>query len=234
MYDNLKSYHGFESHSFLFKLYMLESFLYQICLDHFLFFVFSIIFFISSLSIVLVNNSIYSVLFLVLSFVTSACLLFLLECEFISLLFIIIYVGAIAVLFLFVVMMLDVKIVESPKDLFKYLPIGSIVGIIFFLEISSVIYNSFPPSPYLTKPIGLELLNQYFNWYYNIDILTDISSLGNILYTHYILQFLIAGFLLLLAVIGAVVLTMSNNTQKTKKQVFFKQISRSSKNILLI
>jgi NADH-quinone oxidoreductase subunit J len=213
---------------------MLDSFLYQICLDNFLFFIFSIVLVISALAIIIVNNSIYSVLFLVLNFVTSASLLFLLECEFISLLFIIIYVGAIAVLFLFVVMMLDVKVIESSKDLFKYLPIGSIVGLLFFIEITSVIYNSFLASPYLTKAAGIEYSNIYYNWYSKIDVLTDINSLGQILYTHYLLQFLIAGFILLLAVIGAVVLTMSNNAQKTKNQVFFKQISRSSKNILLV
>ena len=113
-----------------------------------------------------------------------------------ALLFIIIYVGAIAVLFLFVVMMLDVKVIESSKDLFKYLPIGSIVGLLFFIEITSVIYNSFLASPYLTKAAGIEYSNIYYNWYSKIDVLTDINSLGQILYTHYLLQFLIAGFIL--------------------------------------
>jgi len=84
---------------------------------------------------ILSQNSIHSVLFLVLSFVSSSSLLFLLECEYISLIFIIIYVGAIAVLFLFVVMMLDVKTVYSTKDFLKYFPFGSFVGIVFLIEI---------------------------------------------------------------------------------------------------
>ena len=84
---------------------------------------------------ILSQNSIHSVLFLVLSFVSSSSLLFLLECEYISLIFIIIYVGAIAVLFLFVVMMLDVKTVYSTKDFLKYFPFGSFIGIVFLIEI---------------------------------------------------------------------------------------------------
>ena len=199
-----------------------------------LLYMFTGILLISSIMVISVRNPVHSVLFLILSFISSICILLLLECEFFPLMFVIIYVGAIAVLFLFVVMMLDVKLIESSKDLFKYLPIGSIVGLLFFIEITSVIYNSFLASPYLTKATGIEYSNIYYNWYSKIDILTDINSLGQILYTHYLLQFLIAGFILLLAVIGAVVLTMSNNAQKTKNQVFFKQISRSSKNILLV
>ena len=78
------------------------------------------------------QNSVYSVLFLVLSFVSAASFLILFECEFIALMFIIIYVGAIAVLFLFVVMMLDVKMAISNKDTFKYFPIGVIIGGVFF------------------------------------------------------------------------------------------------------
>ena len=99
------------------------------------FYFFSFILLTSSLLTVFSQNSIYSVLFLVLSFVASSSLLFLLECEYISLIFIIIYVGAIAVLFLFVVMMLDVKTVYSTKDLLKYFPFGSFIGTIFLIEI---------------------------------------------------------------------------------------------------
>ena len=81
--------------------------------------------------IILSQNSIYSVLFLVLSFISSSSILFLLECEYISLIFVIIYVGAIAVLFLFVVMMLDIKTTHLVKDSLKYFPFGSLLGIVF-------------------------------------------------------------------------------------------------------
>lgn len=213
---------------------LLDSFLFQICLDNLLFLFFSVVLAGSALAIIVSNNAIHSVLFLVLNFVTASCLLFLLECEFLALLFIIIYVGAIAVLFLFVVMMLDVKEINNSKDLFKYLPVGSIIGVLFFVEVVSSIINTFEPNPYSSTKVGLGSINTYYNWYTKIDILTDINSIGQILYTHYLFQFLIAGFILLLAVIGSVVLTMNNNTQKTKTQVFFKQISRNSRNILLV
>ena len=85
--------------------------------------------------IILSQNSIHSVLFLVLSFVSSSSILFLLECEYISLIFIIIYVGAIAVLFLFVVMMLDIKTIHLTKDSLKYFPFGSFLGLVFIFEI---------------------------------------------------------------------------------------------------
>ena len=201
---------------------------------NFLFYFFSFILLLSSLMVIVVQNAVHSVLFLVLSFISSASLLFLLECEFVALLFIMIYVGAIAVLFLFVVMMLDVKILETSKDIFKYLPAGGFIGGLFILEISLLIGDSFFNNPYVYDNIGNEFTNNYINFYYKLDFFTDINVLGQILYTYYIVQFLIAGLLLLLAVIGAVVLTMNNNSQKTKKQMFFKQISRSYKNVLLI
>ena len=107
------------------------------------FYFFSFILLTSSLLTVFSQNSIHSVLFLVLSFVSSASLLFLLECEYVSLIFIIIYVGAIAVLFLFVVMMLDVKTVYSTKDFLKYFPFGSFIGTIFLIEIFLVVPSIF-------------------------------------------------------------------------------------------
>jgi NADH-quinone oxidoreductase subunit J len=107
------------------------------------FYFFSFILIVSALMTILSQNSIYSVLFLVLSFVSSSSILFLLECEYISLIFIIIYVGAIAVLFLFVVMMLDVKTVYLAKDSLKYFPFGSFIGIVFLIEILLIVPSTF-------------------------------------------------------------------------------------------
>ena len=103
------------------------------------FYLFSCVLLISSLMIILSQNSIYSVLFLVLSFVSSSSIIFLLECEYISLIFVIIYVGAIAVLFLFVVMMLDIKTIYLAKDSLKYFPFGSFLGVVFLIEILIVV-----------------------------------------------------------------------------------------------
>ena len=215
------------------KFSILELTYHQFSIDNFLFFIFSFILILSALAIITVQNPIYSVLFLVLNFVTAAGVLFLLECEFLSLLFIVIYVGAIAVLFLFVIMMLDVKILGGSKDFFKYIPIGSFIGGIFLFEISLIIHQTFENGAYFNTQFGIDSVNFHNNYYLDIDFFTDIMSIGQLMYTYYIVQFLAAGFILLLAVIGAVVLTMNNKSQNTKKQIFFKQISRSFKNVLL-
>ena len=136
----------------------------------------------SSVLVISVSNTVYSVLFLILSFITSASILFLLDCEFVALIFIVIYVGAIAVLFLFVVMMLDVKITNSIKEVLKYFPIGSLLCFVFLSELSLILFDSFKPNPYNTQ-YGL---NPHNNWYNRVDYLPDIEVLGQILYTHYI------------------------------------------------
>ena len=183
---------------------------------------------ISSLMVILVQNPIYSVLFLVLSFITASFILFFLECEFLSLLFIIIYVGAIAVLFLFVVMMLDVKITNFSKDTVKYFPFGIFIGLVFLFEILLVSSKNFKNNPYLESTLS----NSYQNWYEKLDTLTEVEVLGQILYTHYTLQFLIAGLILFLALIGAVILTNSSLKNKSKSQVKCKQLSRFSKSAI--
>jgi NADH-quinone oxidoreductase subunit J len=194
-----------------------------------LFYLFSNILLISALMIIIVQNSIYSVLFLVLSFVASASILFLFECEFVSLMFITIYVGAIAVLFLFVVMMLDIKTIYFTKDSLKYFPFGSFIGFVFLVEILLVISKNFRVNPYQNGFLS----NFYVNWFDKIDSFIDLEAIGQILYTHYVLQFLIAGIILMLAVIGSVVLTINTATKSTKHQVIFKQLSRNYKNVLL-
>ena len=193
-----------------------------------LFYYFSNVLLVSSLMVIFIQNSIYSVLFLVLSFVCATVLLFLLECEFFALLFLIIYVGAISVLFLFVVMMLDIKTISLTKDTAKYFPFGSFVGGVFLVETLLMIFQKFKDNPYSSTFFS----NPYNNWYTKTDSLSEIQIIGQILYTHYVLQFLMAGLILFLAVVGAVVLTMSFSSQKPKTQISFKQISRTYKNVL--
>ena len=183
----------------------------------------------SSLMVIMVQNSVYSVLFLVLSFVSAASLLLLFECEFLALMFIIVYVGAIAVLFLFIVMMLDIKIATSSKDSLKYFPVGLVIGSIFLIEIFLIIGENFKQNTYNQSSIS----NHFTNWYDKLDTFSDIESIGQILFTQYVLQFLIAGNILLLATVSVVVLTI-NSSPKNKTQVIFKQISRNHKNVLLV
>lgn len=195
----------------------------------FLFFIFSFIILLSSLMVVIVQNSVYSVLFLVLSFISSAGLLLIFECEFLALMFVIVYVGAIAVLFLFIVMMLDIKIISSTKDTLKYFPVGLVIGSIFLLEVLIVINKNFSKNFYASSVSE----NYYTNWFDKLDKFSDIESLGQLIFTQYVLQFLIAGNILLLATISVVVLTINTNS-KQKNQSIFKQISRTHKNVLLL
>jgi len=194
-----------------------------------LFYFFSFVLLISSSMIILSQNSIYSVLFLVLSFVSSSSIIFLLECEYISLIFIIIYVGAIAVLFLFVVMMLDVKTVHLAKDSLKYFPFGSFLGIIFLIEILIVVPSIFES----TNPYSANFLsNCYSDWLNKPDYFTEIMSIGHLLYTDYVIQFLLSGNILLLATIGPVTLVLIRSVETNRTQVTFKQLSRTYKSVL--
>ena len=196
-----------------------------------LFYVFSIVLLVSSVMVITAQNAIYSVLFLVLSFLSASSLLFLLKCEFLSLIFILIYVGAIAILFLFVVMMLDLKASSRKKDTLKYFPFGFIIGSVFLTEIVLVVGETFKSNPYKESILS----NFYVNWYDKIDVFTEIQSIGQVTYTQYVLQFLIAGNVLLLATLAAVVLTINTDSKKSyKTQIIFKQLSRTYKNVLIV
>ena len=169
--------------------------------------------------IILSQNSIYSVLFLVLSFVSSSSILFLLECEYISLIFIIIYVGAIAVLFLFVVMMLDIKTIHVTKDSLKYFPFGGFLGVVFLIEILIAVPNIFDS----INPYNMSFLSNYhLNWANKLDYFTEIIAIGHLLYTDYVIQFLLSGNILLLATIGPVTLVLVRAIETPKKQVTFR------------
>ena len=195
-----------------------------------LFYTFSSVLIASSFMVITAQNAIYSVLFLVLSFLSASILLFLLKCEFLSLIFILVYVGAIAILFVFVVMMLGIKTQNRQENSLKYFPFGFIIGSVFVSEIVLVVADTFKENPYKN-----EFLSNFFvNWYDKIDIFTEIQAIGQILYTNYVLQFLIAGNVLLLATLAAVVLTINTDTNHNyKTQVIFKQLSRNYKNVLI-
>jgi NADH-quinone oxidoreductase subunit J len=190
-----------------------------------LFYLFSVLLVISASMVILSQHPMFSLLFLVASFIFSAFLLFLLECEFLALLFIIVYVGAIAILFLFIVMMLESKLNNLLKNNMKYIPVGFVFSffllIPLFREISIHFENSFDSDCFY--------LNTYQNWYDLIDSITDIEVYGQVLYSYYVLQFLISGLILLLILVGIVYLTNNFVTQQTTDQSLFKQLSRNSK-----
>jgi NADH-quinone oxidoreductase subunit J len=180
---------------------------------------------ISAIKVIVSKNPLHSVLFLVTSFLASSILLFLFENEFLALFFLIIYLGAIAILFLFVVMMLDIKYRDLQTSKL-YLPVGASVGITLLVEI----YGAF--SKVFSKHTNMSMLehNSYINWYDNLDALSDIYVLGQIFYTHYVLQILMAGLILYLAVIGVAFLTVKSAFAKGEKreQSLFRQLSRKN------
>lgn len=176
-------------------------------------FMFFIILLISATISVFSKNTIYAVLSLIGCFLVASSILFLYKCEFVPFLFIVVYVGAIAVLFLFVVMMLETKIKSVEKTKIKYIPTGFYIG--FFFLISSLI-NNFDYWFKMRNPYYNSFkYNEYTNWVTKIDLLLEIETIGCVLYTYYIVFFLISGFLLFLAVLGSVSLT-TNFKRKQK------------------
>ena len=121
-------------------------------------------------------------------------------------------------------------IFKLKKDSLKYLPFGFVIGLVFLTEILLIVKETFKSNPYKSDL----LYNFYTNWYDKIDSFTEIQTLGQIIYTQYVLQFLIAGNVLLLATVAAVVLTISIKSENYKNQVIFKQLARNNKNVLLI
>lgn len=183
---------------------------------------------VSASMVIISRNPLHSVLFLVTSFLSSSILLFLFENEFLALFFLIIYLGAVAILFLFVVMMLDIKYRELQTSRL-YLPVGVFVGFTLLFEVYGAFRKVFSKN---TNVSELEH-NSYLNWYDSLDALSDVYVIGQIFYTHYVLQILMAGLILYLAVIGVAFLTVKSafaRGQKRDQQSLFRQLSR--KNIL--
>ena len=183
---------------------------------------FSILLLFSSVIVITQRNALYSVLALVTSFLSSSILIFLLENEFLALFFLIIYLGAIAILFLFVVMMLNIKYSELQSSRI-YFPLGILIGATLFTEIW------FATSKIFGKNFIVSEYNSYLNWYDNLDSVIDISVVGQLFYTHYVLQILIAGLILYVAVIGVAFLTIKSAYKShDRDQIIFRQLSRKN------
>nr|AGH24358.1 NADH dehydrogenase subunit 6 [Reclinomonas americana ATCC 50283] len=189
-----------------------------------LFYFFSFLALSSATFVIASSNSIHSVLFLVLVFCTTSALLILIEAEFIAMVFIMVYVGAIAVLFLFVVMMLNVRLVQFNTSMLKYLPLGGVIGLIFLLELFLIIDSDLIP----LFGLNIEQNTTVFQWADKINAVTNVEAIGKILYTHYFYLFLVAGMILLVAMIGAIVLTMYKRVG-VRRQDITEQLSRDFK-----
>ena len=153
----------------------------------------------SAFMVVVARNPVHSVLFLILAFVNAAGLFVLMGAEFLAMILIVVYVGAVAVLFLFVVMMLDVDFAELRHGVLNYLPIGAAVGIVLLIELVFVVISAVI-QPGVTKSITAPIASDVSN----------TQALGLVLYTRYVYYFEAAGMILLVAMIGAIVLTLQH------------------------
>jgi len=171
----------------------------------------------SGFMVIAARNPVHSVLFLILAFVSSAGLFVLMGAEFLAMILIVVYVGAVAVLFLFVVMMLDVDFAELRQGSLSYLPIGIVVGIVFLVELLLVVavwaIGTHVPGG-ITAPIP------------PLDAVSNTEALGRVLYTRYIYYFQAAGLILLVAMIGAIVLTL-HHKPGVRRQNAADQIART-------
>jgi NADH-quinone oxidoreductase subunit J len=172
------------------------------------FYVFAGVCIASAAMVILSKNPVHSVLFLILAFVNAAGLFVLMGAEFLAMILIVVYVGAVAVLFLFVVMMLDVDFAELRQGFLNYLPVGGVIAFIFLFELLLVVGAwAIGPQVVRTSPIP------------NLDTVTNTAALGQVLYTRYIYYFQIAGVVLLIAMIGAIVLTLRHKPNVRRQNV---------------
>jgi len=182
------------------------------------FYFFSIITVFAALMVTVSRNTVYSVFFLILVFITVSILFIMIGAEFLGMIMLIVYVGAVAVLFLFVVMMLNIteQLAKKPsrKGFINNISVGTIVGIIIFLELL-VVLGGWKYKDIFT-PLSARSLNLG---------ISNTHSLGNILYTDYIHLFQISGMILLVAMIGAITLTFTRR-ENVKRQSYFHQIQR--------
>jgi NADH-quinone oxidoreductase subunit J len=170
----------------------------------------------SAIMVVTARNPVHSVLFLILAFVNAAGLFVLLGAEFLAMILIVVYVGAVAVLFLFVVMMLDVDFTELRHGFLNYLPIGFLVGVVLLAELVFVVVASVI-NPGLAKTITAPIPNA--------SDISNTQALGLVLYTRYVYFFEAAGLILLVAMIGAIVMTLQHKPG-VKRQNIGDQLAR--------
>ena len=180
------------------------------------FYLFAAVCIASAIMVIVARNPVHSVLFLILAFVNAAGLFVLLGAEFLAMILIVVYVGAVAVLFLFVVMMLDVDFAELRQGFLNYLPVGFLVGAVLLIELLFVV-GAWAINPAVPKAITAPIPSA-------ADI-SNTQALGLVLYTRYVYFFEAAGVILLVAMIGAIVLTLQHRV-RVRRQDIGEQVAR--------
>lgn len=187
--------------------------------------IFASIIIVSVFMTISVNNAVYAVLFLILAFFSSMCILFLLNIDYLALMFILIYIGAITILFLFVVMMLKIKINE--KNTIKFISFINIVVcclIIYNVLVNADIFNIFLSNTDLT----------YTDWFSKLYYVDNIKMLGQVIFTNYYFYFILAGFVLLIGMISAILLSKESTKSVRRYQLVYQQLSRDVSNAVFL
>jgi len=180
------------------------------------FYLFSLIMVASAVMVISARNPVHAVLFLILAFFNGAGLFVLMGAEFLAMILVVVYVGAVAVLFLFVVMMLDVNITELRHGALQYLPVGALIALILLVELVFVV-GSRAFAPIVAG--GGELPTP------PMEAVTNTEALGQVIYTHYAYLFQASGLILLVAMVGAIVLTLRSR-EGVKRQSIALQVAR--------
>jgi NADH-quinone oxidoreductase subunit J len=180
------------------------------------FYVFAAVAVASGVMVISARNAVHSVLFLILAFFSAAALFVLMGAEFLAMILVIVYVGAVAVLFLFVVMMLDINFVELRHGFLQYLPIGALIGLVLLVELV-LVFGAWAVAPDLASVLAAPTPP--------VAQATNTAALGALLYTRYIYAFQAAGLILLVAMIGAIVLT-HRSREGVRRQKIAAQVGR--------
>ena len=173
------------------------------------FYMFSLVAVLSALMVISARNPVHSVLFLILSFVNASGLFVLLGAEFLAMILVIVYVGAVAVLFLFVVMMLDINFVKLREGFLQYLPFGALLGIVLIIELGILFLTRSFSENSLSKFVESPMINEIEN----------TKLIGQVLYTDYFYLFQISGLILLVAMVGSITLTLRDRGQVKRQNI---------------
>ncbi len=180
------------------------------------FYLFAFVAIAAGVMVISARNPVHSVLFLILAFFNSAGLFVLMGAEFLAMILVVVYVGAVAVLFLFVVMMLDINYVELRQGFLQYLPLGALIGLILLVELA-LVAGAWVISPEAAAVAGLPIPPP--------EQIHNIKAIGNVLYTDYVYLFQTSGLILLVAMIGAIVLTLRRR-DGVRRQSITTQVAR--------
>jgi NADH-quinone oxidoreductase subunit J len=187
------------------------------------FYVFAAILIASAVMVVTSRNPVHSVLFLILAFFNASALFLMAGAEFLAMILVIVYVGAVAVLFLFIVMMLDIDFTQLRQGFQRYAPVGGVIGAILFLELLFV-YGSWQFAP--------DAATLRMNVVPVEPGVSNTEALGRLVYTDYVFLFQVAGLILLVAMIGAIVLTLRDKSVDSKRQDIATQVARAEAVVL--